>query len=390
MTKKIAIIGKGTAGSQSIIHYLRHLPNCEIEWYFDDNIPTQSVGEGSTLTLPTSLFGNINFNFIDLDKIDSTLKIGIFKSGWGKKGTDFLHSFPAPNVGMHFNAKALQGYIYEKVKNKVKIINKNVKNSEVDANYIVDCSGKPDSYELFHQSSYIPVNAAYITQCYWEYPKFQYTLTIARPYGWVFGIPLKNRCSIGYIFNKDINNVNEIKNDVKNIFKEYKLRPSNTTNYLEFNNYHRKVNYTERVAYNGNTSFFLEPLEASSIAMMNVIQRGMFDLIQNNSSVDQLNLNYLQTIKEIEVMIMLHYFSGSIYDTNFWKFAQKRGVNCIENALKTDSKFVSFITHALQKKQSNLTEMTEEYGSWSAGSFCENLSGLGIESIMSLLWNSYF
>ena len=39
MKKRIAVIGRGTAGSQAVIHFLRHQTDCEIQWYFDDNIP---------------------------------------------------------------------------------------------------------------------------------------------------------------------------------------------------------------------------------------------------------------------------------------------------------------------------------------------------------------
>ena len=386
MKKRIAIIGKGTAGSQSIIHYLRYMQDCEIHWYFDESIPTQAVGEGSVLNLPVNLFYNLNFSYLDLDKIDATLKVGIYKSGWGRTGKPFLHDFPPPSVGLHFNAVALQNFIYEKIKDRVVIHNKNTNASDIDADYIMDCSGKPSSYEEFNKSSFIPVNSAYITQCYWEYPRFQYSLTIARPYGWVFGIPLKNRCSIGYLFNRNIDNIDAIKEDVKAIFEEYDLIPSDNTNYLEFENYYRKKNYTDRVVYNGNKSFFLEPLESTSIVLINRIQRIAFDLwnnAQTPQTLDNLNLNYIRTVSEIETMIMLHYFAGSVYDTEFWKFANEQGKKCIETAVKYDSKFIDIIKYVVETKHSNLCDSKlPDYGSWWTGSFCQNLQGLGIESIL--------
>lgn len=386
MKKRIAIIGKGTAGSQSIIHYLKHMQDYEIHWYFDESIPTQAVGEGSVLSLPTNLFYNLNFSYLDLDKIDATLKVGIYKSGWGKTGKPFLHGFPPPFVGLHFNAVALQNFIYGKIKDRVVIHNKNAYASDIDADYIMDCSGKPSSYEEFNKSSFIPVNSAYITQCYWEYPRFQYSLTIARPYGWVFGIPLKNRCSIGYLFNRNIDNIEAIKEDVKVIFKEYNLIPSENTNYLEFKNYYRKKNYTDRVVYNGNKSFFLEPLEATSIVLINRIQRDAFDLwnnAQTPQTLDNLNLTYIRNVSEIETMIMLHYFAGSVYDTEFWKFANEQGKKCIETAVKYDSKFIDIIKYAVETKHSSLCDKKlPDYGSWWTGSFCQNLQGLGIESIL--------
>ena len=99
--KKVAIIGKGTAGAQSVIHFLRHTSGCEIEWHYDPSIPTQAVGEGSLLTLPINMYGNLNFNYADLDAVDGTLKTGIYKSGWGKDLPNFLHSFPVQNMELH-------------------------------------------------------------------------------------------------------------------------------------------------------------------------------------------------------------------------------------------------------------------------------------------------
>ena len=151
MTKRIAIIGRGTAGSQSILHFLNYASDCEIEWHYDPSVPVQSVGEGSTPQLPRSLYENLNFNYLNLKKIDSTLKTGIYKSGWGKNKEDFLHQFPPPTVALHFNAISLQEHIFNKVKNKVKIYEHNVSPDDIDADFVMDCSGKPKSYEEFYE-----------------------------------------------------------------------------------------------------------------------------------------------------------------------------------------------------------------------------------------------
>ena len=379
MTKKIAIIGRGTAGSLSIIHFLRHMNDCEIEWHYDPSVPVQSVGEGSTPQLPRSLYENLNFNYLNLKKIDSTLKTGIYKSGWGKNKEDFLHQFPSPFVALHFNAISLQNYIFNKVKNKVKIFEYNVSPDDIDADFVMDCSGKPKSYEEFYKADFIPVNSAYVTQCYWDRARFQHTLTIARPYGWVFGVPLQNRCSIGYLYNKNINSLEDVKEDVKNVFDEYNLIPSNNINILSFNNYYRKQNYTDRVCYNGNASFFLEPMEANSIEIMDFIQRGAIALWDNQISADDMNLIYRRRIMEVETMIMLHYFAGSKYETEFWKFAQQKGKDCIELSLKQDKNFSKIIDYSIKIKKRNLCDPDINYGYWGANSLCENIFGLGIE-----------
>jgi hypothetical protein len=378
MTKKIAIIGKGTSGSQAIIHFLRYMPECELEWHFDPNISTQTVGEGSTLELPRNLFNSLNFNYFDLNKLNATIKTGIYKSGWGNNRCDFFHQFPAPQTALHFNAVSLQNFIFEKVKNKISIFEHNIKSEDIDSDFILDCSGKPSSYDDFHIAKYIPVNSSYITQCYWEYPRFNYTLTIARPYGWVFGIPLQNRCSIGYLYNENINSLEEVQEDVKKVFDEYHLIPSETSNNLKFKNYFRKINFNERISYSGNSSFFLEPLEATSISTMDSIQRKCYDIWNGNMSIEEANFKIKEQLVQIETMIMLHYFAGSKYKTEFWEFAQKNGEKCIEESLFFDQKFKTIIDYTLQSVSSNFCERETEYGSWWLGSFFDNINGLGI------------
>lgn len=334
MRKKISIIGAGTAGVLAAAHFNRWRKDCDIELYYDSNIAPQPVGEGSTPSLPNVLWHNLHFTFDDLLKVDGTIKHGIDKRNWG--GSDFVHPFYPPVVGYHFNAGKLQKFILDKLKNDIKIIDKNVKHQDIDSDYIMDCSGKPDNYEEFHMSDYISVNAVHVTQCYWDYPTFNNTLALARPYGWIFGIPLKNRCSIGYMYNHNINTLEEVKEDVKNVFSELHLIPSDVTNTFNFKNYFRKENFTERVVYNGNSSFFLEPMEATSIMVMDFINRGAHDIWAGENSIENYNATYLELLEEVEAMIMLHYYSGSKFDTPFWDFAKLRGENSCKRMMKNE------------------------------------------------------
>ena len=137
--KKIAIIGRGTAGCLALTHFTRWAENdFNIDLYYDPSIPQQSVGEGSPINLPASLHTNINFNHSDLKYVDGSFKAGIVKTGWGT-GVDFTHHFAPPSVGYHFNAVKLQDYILEHFRNnsRVRIIQENV-GHDVDADFVFD------------------------------------------------------------------------------------------------------------------------------------------------------------------------------------------------------------------------------------------------------------
>lgn len=384
--KKIAVVGKGTAGCMSAAFY-RNRTNCEIEWYFDPNIKPQSVGEGSNLVLPSRLNEWFAFGARDYDKVDATIKTGIYKQNWGRNMKPFLHDFPSPSVALHFSAPKLQEYIHHKLQEHVTIKQMNVDTQDIDADFIIDCTGKPITYESHKQSDYIPVNSVYVTQCFWDYPKFNHTLTIARPYGWVFGIPLANRCSIGYMYNKDINTLEEVMADVQNIFDEYNLEPSETTNAFSFKNYRRRNNIEGNIAYNGNASFFLEPLEATSFSTVDsvntIIDRHWF----HGSSLELSNQRYDEWITSNESIIMLHYYAGSDFKTPFWDYAQERGQKCIENSSES---FKYMLAHSVEPQGLGTyhnyfpeqfipsEEFQATYASWWEGSFAQNKIGLGL------------
>ena len=388
--KRIAVIGKGTAGSQAVAHFSRFFPDAEISWYFDPNTPTQAVGEGSTLVLPRNLFNNLSFTHQDLKNVNGTFKIGIYKENWGSNQKGFMHQFPPPTSGYHFNAVELQDYVHSLMKSRVNIVEDKVDYNNIDADFVLNASGKPSSTEDFYSSEYIPVNAAYVTQCYWDNPTFDYTLTIAGKYGWIFGIPLQNRCSIGYMYNRDINTEDEVKDDVKYIFEKYGLTPSSTTNSLSFNNYYRKENYQKNgsLVHSGNASFFLEPLEATSISTMDLIQRRAFDLWNGNVNSNFANEEYLNVISQVELIIMMHYAAGSNFKTDFWDFAQERGIKKIES-MSGDPRLIEIYNSIKNISSTNMAPSADqipEYGFWWAGSFYENIKGLGLSETMDRLF----
>lgn len=382
MKKRVAIIGRGTAGAQAAAHLSHYMPEHEVCWYFDDSIKPQAVGEGSNLILPKNMHTTLAFSYDELmKKVDGSVKLGIYKSNWGKTGKDFIHFFPMSQTAVHFNAIGLQNYILERLKadKKVTIVEKNVTAKTVDADFVMDCSGKPDSYEEFHIPKYIPVNSVHVNQCFWDYPRLNYTLTEARPYGWVFGIPLQNRCSIGYLYNNNINTLDEIKEDINVVIDKYNLQKSDTTNTFSFGNYYRKQNFEGNIAYNGNASFFLEPLEATSTHMMDNIQRLAWDVWHGNFNTDVANRTYDRQITEIERTIMLHYFAGSAFDTEFWRFAQDRGEQCMAEAMKDPRFLYHFNVVKSGKKENEIQSSVEShYGTWWEGSFIQNIQGLGI------------
>jgi len=389
--KKIAVIGRGTAGCLAVAQSLAE--HFLVDWYYDPEIPAWSVGEGSTIELPSTLERNVGFLFEDLIKCDGSLKVGIKKTGWGQINDNFFHQFGPGSHAYHFNASVLQDFLQKKLKDryndKLKFIEMSVKLHDlIDSDYIIDCRGKPAQLNDFVESNYIPVNSVYVTQCYWEYSKFPYTLTIARPYGWVFGIPLQNRCSIGYLYNNKINTLEEIQEDVKIVFEDYNLTPSSTTNAFDFQNYQRKSNWSGRIAYNGTASFFFEPLEATSLSCINQINNLSISFFKNKISEKHAQDIYNFQMSSSETVIMLHYLAGSQWNTEFWQYAKERAIQKIKNI----PEFPEIFRYAMHPSFNTFTPLKpglpdKAFGTWAMQSLNSQIKLLGIEGTIREILN---
>lgn len=388
--KKLAIIGKGTAGSMALSYFVGLLKGKgEIDLYYNPETPEQAVGEGTDLIFPRFVSKHLALSYPELVRdLDGTSKIGVRKIDYNGSG-DFMHGFNLGSSGVHFNANKLQKLILNRFKSQINLIPKQITTySDIDATHIIDCSGKPQNFTEYNKLDSIPVNSSYITQCYWESPKFNYTFTIARPYGWVFLIPLQNRCSVGYLYNNKINNLEEIKSDIQSIFQKYNLTPSSKINSFSFDNYYRKENFTDRVSYNGNASFFLEPLEATSIATIARTLKLSEYLIMGDLPKEELNLQYSYDLKETEQMIMMHYFAGSKFKTPFWDYAYEKSLPCMKE-MTSNPKFKLILQESLYSLKNStipLKETGHRFADWEFRSYAQNLTNLGIlEKINNLV-----
>lgn len=369
---KLAVIGKGTAGSLTYNHF-GYYTDWEIDCYYDSSVQEQAVGEGTTITLPRTLHYTLDFEFYKMKYFNGNYKNGIHYIDWVDE--NYMHTFPAPDMSMHFSAVELQRYIAEKNKNRINFKDTKINNVyDVDADYVIDCSGKPNTLDDFKLAEYIPVNTAYVRQCYWDYPKYDYTLCIAAEWGWIFGIPLRNRMSWGYIYNQQITDHEVVKEQLLDVIDSYGMKPSEEENRLDFNNYYRKENFFEKISYNGNSSFFLEPMEATSLTTVDNINRKIYDSIVNKESIDVHNQWYEKIFKQLQDIIVMHYLGANKYDNEFWTYAKKLATKCLSNNELNYKEYSAILDNV-----NNLAfDLSEDYGVWRMHSFNQNINALGL------------
>ena len=357
--KRLSIIGRGTVGCLNALKFSNL--GYDIDWYHDPKKPTLAVGEGTDLVLPKFLYEEMGLNYENLFKLDAHYKQGIEKINWGSES--FTHWFGLGKMALHINANKLQDYIHQHIKDKVNVIEKKVDNKL--KSFTIDCSGTPplllDDFEL----TPIPVNKAYVVQCPWDKPTFNKTICIAKSYGWVFLIPLQDRCSVGYIYNSHYSQHENVQYELSSILKDYNLM-AKEGNIMSFENFYRKTNFSKNLVYNGNASFFLEPLEATSLnTSIKIIDQTHKILCGSNPEVE--NKKYINTLEETIDIIMLHYLIDPPVKSNFWGMANHKANTWFKSRYKNYPK-IRLITQG----------DSLHYATWFEDSFKQNLSGMNL------------
>jgi len=355
---KLAVIGLGSAGIQSLCYFLSQLDNrWEVTSIHSTKVPVVSIGESTTPPFLNAIEHGLDFDlFLDLDKIDGTLKLGTQYIKW--RPHNFTNPFFSGTAAIHFNTfklkdfaiprlekiwgskfKKIEGFVsdVENLPNKAVI---SVDEVPIEFDFVIDCRG----FSMFSNESddYVILDSI-VNRCLvhnkQDLVDLKYTNHIATPDGWMFEIPLASRTSYGYLFNDKITNVADAK---KNFSKEISIHEDNLDSIeFKFNSYYCKKILQNRVMKNGNAAVFFEPMFANSLWLYNSFNKIMLDFIISHNKIDQIktiddynkfNALSLKKIKEIHELIAYHYHGGSIYETDFWKITKKKTQETIINS----------------------------------------------------------
>ncbi|MDE0645778.1 MAG: tryptophan 7-halogenase [Gammaproteobacteria bacterium] len=353
--RKIAVVGRGTAGSLAAASVTHHLNDGEYELHhiYDSRIPVIGVGEGSWPSLVQELHTLTNLPHADIQtRIKGTRKYGVAFDGWGRGKGEFIHYFTPQQVSYayHLAADLVAEMLHEHssathIDAKVLNIDRDGERARLEFegresevyDLVFDARGFPKKLhtEQHIDISFIPTNTAVIRRCgsifnNAESPVLQHTYTraVARPHGWVFVIPLTAHTSYGYIFNREISSLEAIEEDFDQLLKadgvvEYEQRAI-----LNFPNFVHRQLFDGVIARVGNSAAFMEPLEATAIVSAQ-LQIGMVLTMRLNRSIEFLerdaptiNRFLINTILRYGLFVGWHYSCGSAYESEFWSYAQ--------------------------------------------------------------------
>ena len=354
--RKIAVVGRGTAGCMAAASVTRLHPDRDHELHhiYDSRIPVIGVGEGSWPTLVEQLQQLTKLPHETVQqRLKGTRKYGIAFEGWGRRNRDFTHYFAPQEVAYayHLSADLLANLLQEStharhIDARVLSISRVAGGAQVEFeglaperyDLVFDARGFPTELdpERHIDITFIPTNTAVIRRCpaiieaSEDRPVLEhtYTRTVARPHGWVFVIPLTVHTSYGYIFNRDISSLAEVESDFDAFLEADGVSEFEQRAVIPFPNFvHRQI-YDGAVARIGNAAAFMEPLQATAIVSAQ-FQIGMVLQMRLNRAVEYLerdapvvNRFLINNMLCYGLFVGWHYSRGSKYDSDFWRHAR--------------------------------------------------------------------
>ena len=106
--RKIAVVGRGTAGSLAAASVSRLHPDSahELHHIYDSRIPVIGVGEGSWPSLVEELHRLTGLPHETVQRrLNGTRKYGVAFEGWGRRNRDFTHYFTPQQVSYAYHPK---------------------------------------------------------------------------------------------------------------------------------------------------------------------------------------------------------------------------------------------------------------------------------------------
>jgi tryptophan halogenase len=197
----------------------------------------------------------------------------------------------------------------------------------IAADLFVDCTGfrgllieqtLATGYEDW--SRWLPCNRAVAIPCETRGPLTPFTRATARQAGWQWRIPLQHRVGNGHVYCSDFISDDEA---TQVLLANLEGAALAAPNQLRFLTGRRRRLWNKNVVAIGLSAGFLEPLESTSI---HLIQEGITELIQllpdkgfEPSDADEYNRRMNLNFERVRDFLLLHYVATQREDSEMWR-----------------------------------------------------------------------
>ena len=369
---KVCVLGGGTAGFMAAADLTRRFPDIELHHIYDSRIPAIGVGEGTTPPFRHWIHEVADLSFPELQRqCNVTRKDGIRFENWGQANEEYFHYFSRADGdhAYHISAEKIVGLLADCVDARsldAKVVDVTSDGTQASLqledgreeryDLVIDARGFPRQLSAAHAPfPIIPTNTALLRRG--PVSDFQTaTRAVARPYGWIFVIPLTTHTSYGYVHNRSVSTQDEIATDLGMFFASEDIQAQEEFRFIQFPNFTCR-SFFDGACFNiGNSASFFEPLEATAITVilfeLKLIALWLAQRLTGTeqSSPRMLDRTLFDFVVEVGLFVGWHYAAGSRYDTPFWRHAKRGfefGVNSADfNSVR--STFERFVEEGLR------------------------------------------
>jgi len=349
----IAVVGAGTSGYLTVLYLCKNYPDIKIRWVYPQNNKPIGVGE-ATVPEVTLFLKELGITpKIIINEMNGTLKLGVKFKDFYKDGESYNHPFGGTDwesfnidymietntvpdnildyeeIANHFDVRELMLYLDKLLPT---FPNLNIERWEVQSasdlseKIVIDCTGFrksllnqliPDNFVSITDK--IPNNSAYVYRAPYKSieQKVPYTISQAMDYGWAWNIPLGDKLTVGYVHDDKHDVYNEYINYLKTIYGDVDETKINKVGMITGKNKQHIYESDQTVIAIGLSSFFIEPLEATGLYL---VQFGILlfdDYINGKITADKYNDVYNHEFDTILDFIIAHY-KFSTRDNEYW------------------------------------------------------------------------
>lgn len=201
----------------------------------------------------------------------------------------------------------------------------------IEGDLFIDCTGfrgllieeaLQTGYENW--THWLPCDSAAAVQCAGVEPLLPYTRATAERCGWRWRIPLQHRIGNGHVYSSQYLDDDEATRILLNKLEGEQLTEART---IRFTTGKRKRTWHHNCVAIGLAGGFLEPLESTSIYLVQVAARKLVDQLERDANYspserDEYNRALDTEFLRVRDFLILHYHATERTDSDFWNYTR--------------------------------------------------------------------
>jgi tryptophan halogenase len=202
--------------------------------------------------------------------------------------------------------------------------------ASISGDFFIDCSGFKGLLieQVLHTgytdwSEWLPCNKAVVMPCESDGTYPTYTRSLAVEAGWQWRIPLQHRTGNGYVYSTGFISDDEA---ATKLLQNLEGKPLADPKYIPFLTGTRNKAWNKNVLALGLASGFLEPLESTSIYLVQASLRIFYSHFPQNGDYEKLaeraNRMIMLNQERLRDFIILHYYLNQRKGEPFWDFCR--------------------------------------------------------------------